>query len=526
MASRTKNAFRNIFSGFIYQVVSILCPFLIRSVLIYILGIQYVGLGSLFTALLGVLNMTEAGIGSALVYQMYKPIAEGDIQKVNALYNFYKKCYKAIGMVILVFGVFLIPFLPLFVKRGLPDDVNLYVLYVVYLFNTVSSYFLFAYKNSLLVAHQRNDINNKLATAACILRYTLELLLLIHFRNYYVYVIVHPAITVFTNMLRSYYVDKMYPQYICEGHIDADGIANLKIQVGGLLFHKIGDVVLTNVDPIVISTFLGLVILGKYNNYYYIITSLFGILGILTSSIVPSVGNTVFTKDRHSLLEDYQKFTFIFVAACSWFSICFLCLVQPFIELWIGRENQLDNLMVALLFAYLYTSKINDMTWVYRQAAGLWWEGKWISLISAVFNLVMNLILVQVIGLPGIVISTLLSRILIMLPMGSHSLFRCLFCNLQEWKRFMLYQIYYGGATCATAGIVYYICTRLTAGMWATFFIRGIICIIFPVPIFCLFNIWHRAFRLSSEFVKDIWKRALQKYKTKMLKVQNRMEGD
>ena len=506
MASRTKNAFRNIISGMIYNVVSIFCPFLTRTVLIYVLGIRYVGLGSLFTALLGVLNMTEAGIGSALVYQMYKPVAEGDIQKVNALYNFYKKCYRIIGLVILTFGLLLMPFLPLFVKSDLPADVDLYILYGVYLFNTVSSYFLFAYKNSLLVAHQRNDINNNLATVTSIVRYMLEIFLLLYFRNYYVYMIVSPLMTVVTNLVRSHYVDKFYPQYTCEGTMDKEGISNLKIQVGGLLFHKIGDVVLTNVDPIVISSFLGLTILGKYNNYYYIITALFGILGVLTSSIIPSVGNTVFTKNKQSLLDDFQKFSFIFVAATSWFSICYLCLVQPFVEIWIGKENQLDSLMVILLFAYLYTSKINDMTWVYRQASGLWWQGKIVPLISAAFNLVVNIILVKIIGLPGIVISTLLSRVLIMLPMGSYSLFHPLFNDLKGWREYMLYQIYYGLTTCIAAGIVYFICGLINANVWITIIFRGIVCAILPLPIFCVLNLWHKPFKMSFKFVKDILK--------------------
>lgn len=513
MASRTKNAFRNIYSGLIYRIVSILCPFLTRTVLIYILGIQYVGLGSLFTALLGVLNMTEAGIGSALVYQMYKPVAEGDIRRINALYNFYKKCYRVIGTVVLVFGLLMVPLLPLLVKSDLPPDVNLYALYGVYLFNTVSSYFLFAYKNSLLVAHQRNDIENNLSTVTSIIRYGLEVFLLLFFRNYYVYVIVSPVMTVVTNLVWSHYVDKLYPQYICEGTMDAEGIANLKTQVGGLLFHKIGDIVLTNVDPIVISAFLGLTLLGKYNNYNYIITSLFGILGVLTSSIIPSIGNTVFTKDKRALLDDYQKFTFIFVAASSWFSICYLCMVQPFIEIWIGKENQLDGVMVVLLFAHLYTSKINDMTWVYRQASGLWWEGKSVSLISAAFNLVVNIILVQCIGLPGIVISTLLSRVLIMLPMGSHSLFRCLFKDLKGWRQYMIYQLYYGCTTCVTAGIVYFICSRITAGVWATLLLRGIICALLPLPIYCLLNIWHRPFKMAFGFGRDIAKRMTRKHK-------------
>lgn len=507
MASRTKNAVRNILTGFMYNAVGILFPFLTRTILIYVLGVEYVGLGSLFNSLLNVLSLAEAGIGSALVYKMYQPIAEGDIQKVNALYNFYKYCYRIIGLIMLIMGLILLPFLHLFIKSELLPDVNLYVLYIVYLANTVLSYFLFAYKNSLLTAHQRNDINNKISITICFLQNMIECLALFFFRNYYCYVIVIPLMTIVINLVRSKYVDRMFPQYVCEGQIEKDDINSLKKQVGGLLFSKIGDIALTNVDTIVISAFWGLGVLGKYNNYYYIIATLFTILGMINSSIVPSVGNIVFTKSKTELQTDYQKFSFLYIAICSWFSIFYLCLVQPFIEIWIGKENQLDSLMVVLLTIYLYVSKINDMTWVYRQASGLWWEGKWIPFISAIFNLITNLCLVQAIGLPAIVISTILCRVFIMLPAGSHNLFRIFFQDIGMWKRYMAYQAAYAGSTVVSAVITYLCCMQIKGNVWMVLIGRGVICLMLPLPVFCVLNTWHKPFAMSYEYVGNIVKK-------------------
>ena len=413
-------------------------------------------------------------------------------------------------MIILILGLVLMPFLRYFVKSDIPPDVSLYVLYLIYLANTVLSYFLFAYKNSLLTAHQRNDVASNIATLTCLFQNLLEIAALLVFRNYYCYAVVIPIMTVVSNCIRSWYVDRMFPQYVCEGHIGREETASLKKQVSGLLASRIGDIVLTNVDTIVISAFLGLTVLGKYNDYYYIITSLFGILGMINSSIIPSVGNTVFTKNKKDLISDYQKFSFLYITISSWFSVCFLCLVQPFIELWIGSGNLLDFPMAVWMAVYLYTSKINDMTYVYRQATGLWWEGRWIPLVSAIFNLIINLILVQIIGLPGIVISTVLSRVLIMLPAGSHNIFRCYFHDMGEWKTYMAYQVFYGLSTAAAAGVTYSICMCVTGGLWRILILRAVICVFLPLSVFLVFNCWNRPFRLSKEYISSIWMRVMK----------------
>ena len=507
MASRTKNVFKNIYSGFVYNLISILGPFLVRTVLIYVLGVQYVGLGNLFTSLLNVLSLTEAGIGSALVYQMYKPIAEGDTKKVSALYHFYRNCYKVIGIFTLLLGLLMIPFLHFFVKSDLPDGVNLHVLYLIYLFNTVISYFLFAYKNSLLIAHQRNDVNNKISAVISIFRYIIEIILLLRFSNYYIYVFVLPVYTIAGNVIRSHYVDKMFPQYICEGEIGVEEVKSLKTQVGGLLFQKIGGIVLSNVDPIVISSFLGLTVLGKYNNYYYIVTALFGFFGMITSSLVPSIGNTIFTKNKQELMNDFRKFTFLYVMISCWFSICYLCMVQVFIELWLGTEYQLSRTITSLLAAYLYTHKMSDITWTYREAAGLWWEGKWIPLCAAGLNLIVNIILVQIIGLPGIIISTIISLIFVYFPGGSYVLFSRFFQDQKSWLPFLAQHIYYGVCAFITAIVTSFCCSWISGSTWIILLYRGLVCLILPIPLFCFLNCKSVSFKMAWDFGKDCLKR-------------------
>ena len=125
---RTKNASRNIFFGVILKTYQILVPFLMRTAMIYLMGVQYLGLNSLFTSVLQVLNLAELGVGSAMVYSMYKPIAEDDDTTICALMKLYRTYYRVIGLVIAVVGCALTPFIPHLIKSDVPAGINIYIL--------------------------------------------------------------------------------------------------------------------------------------------------------------------------------------------------------------------------------------------------------------------------------------------------------------------------------------------------------------------------------------------------------------
>ena len=162
-SDRIKNTRRNAIWGIVNKFITILLPFITRTVLIYVLGVEYVGINGLFSSILQVLSLAELGFSSAIVYSMYKPLAENDNDVVCALLQFYKKIYRCIGSIVLIIGVALIPFLKYLISGSCPSDVNIYVVYIIYLLNTSCSYFLFAYKKSLLSAVQRQDIISKVA---------------------------------------------------------------------------------------------------------------------------------------------------------------------------------------------------------------------------------------------------------------------------------------------------------------------------------------------------------------------------
>lgn len=205
---RTKNATRNIFWGILFRLVATLGPFFMRTFLLYFLGVEYLGLNSLFTSLLAFLSLAELGIGNAMIYAMYKPVAQDDEAAICALLKLYKKLYRIIGMIILGIGLLFFPFVENLVKGSYPPGINPYLLFIIYLFNTVISYFMFGYKQSILMAFHRNDIISKRATILRLCMYALQVFILYISANYYLYILILPVYNISTNLINSFIVDK------------------------------------------------------------------------------------------------------------------------------------------------------------------------------------------------------------------------------------------------------------------------------------------------------------------------------
>lgn len=313
---RTKNASRNILFGIILKIYQIAVPFLMRTAMIYFMGVQYLGLNSLFTSVLQVLNLAELGVGSAMVYSMYKPIAEDDTKKICALMKLYRLYYRVIGFVIGGVGLVLTPFVPKLISGDVPSGLNIYILYLMNLAATVLSYWLFAYKNSLLQAHQRVDVVSKITLVTNTFQYAIQILILVLSHNYYYYVLAILATQIITNISTAIVVDKMYPRYNPEGNLDKDEIQQINHKIRDLFTSKIGFVVVDSADTIVISAFLGLTALAIYQNYFYILSSVMGFIAVVFTSCTAGIGNSIIVETAEKNYNDLKKFTFLI----SWIS--------------------------------------------------------------------------------------------------------------------------------------------------------------------------------------------------------------
>lgn len=422
-----KNTNRNIVSGLLYKSISLIIPFIVRTIIIRRLGLDYLGLDSLFTNILQILNLTELGLNSAIIYCMYRPIADGDDNLLCALYNFYRKSYHIIGSVVLIIGLSIIPFLQNFIKGQLPPNVNIYILYFIYLINTVSSYFLFAYKNSLLNAYQRIDVSNYILLITKFCLYSFQILILLFTQNYYLYIIVIPLSTIINNFLTSIWVDKLFPNIKPFGKIDDNMKRLIKHQVYGVFVGKICIASRNSFDSIILSMFIGLSSTAIYNNYYYVMSSLISVMAIFTNSITAGIGNSIALYDEKKNYDDFKKYNFIYIWIGGVCCTCLLSLYQPFMRMWVGETAILPYSSVFLFVIYFFFLIIGDIRATYTVAAGLWWENRYRAILEAILNLILNIVLVKSFGLNGILLATCFTIITINFGASSIVLFKCYF---------------------------------------------------------------------------------------------------
>lgn len=512
---RTKNATRNIFFGVILKAYQILVPFLMRTAMIYLMGVQYLGLNSLFTSVLQVLNLAELGVGSAMVYSMYKPIADDDNTTMCALMKLYRVYYSVIGLVIAVVGCVITPFIPSLIKSDVPDGVNIYILYLLNLGATVLSYWLFAYKNSILQAHQRIDVISKVTLITNTLQYGLQLFVLWAFHNYYLYVIVMFATQALTNIVTAVYADRLYPQFRPKGRIDKIQVQRINQRIKDLFTSKIGAIIYDSADTIVISAFLGLTALAVYQNYFYILNAITGLISVVFSACTAGIGNSIVVESKEKNYQDLNKFAFIITWIAGFCSVCLLCIYQPFMELWVGKDLMLSLSAVVCFVIYFFIRQFNALFNVYKDASGMWHEDRLRPLIAALTNLALNLILVQFIGIYGILLSTVLAILCVGMPWLLHNLFTVIFEKQHMWP-YIRKLAKYTFVVLISCIVTYFICSRFSIGLVPTILTRGVICLITPNLIYYLTFRKTEEYRQTLQLVDKMTKGKMNKVLVKL----------
>ena len=441
---RAKNASRNIVFGLIQRIYQLLVPFAMRTAMIYWLGVEYLGLDGLFTSILSVLNLAELGIGSAMVYKMYKPVAEDDKNKICALMRLYKYYYRIIGFVVLLGGILITPFIPKLISSDLPEGINVYALYFLNLFATVLSYWLFAYKNSILQAYQRNDVVSKITMAVSSCRYLIQFLVLFLLHDYYIYLIVTLVTQVVINVTTAIISNRLFPGLNPEGDVTEGEKKEINQSIRDLFTAKIGGVVVNSVDTIVISAFLGLTVLAIYQNYYYIITALISIISIFIYSCTAGIGNSIIVETKEKNFLNFKTHTFIIAWLGTFCTSCLVCVFQPFMQIWVGNDLMFDFPAAVCFAIYFFIVQLNTLFNNYKDAAGIWHEDRFRPLITAIVNLCLNLLFVHILGVYGILLSTLLSMLFVGIPWLMNNLFSTIFDKkcLKEYVILLFFYIF------------------------------------------------------------------------------------
>lgn len=439
---RSEKSFKNTIYAMISQIVSLILKFCIQTIFIRTLGAEYLGINGLFTNILQMLSLAELGIGSAITYNLYKPLAKNKIKEIQAYMNFYKKAYNFIGLFILIVGICITPFLNIFIKNP-PQTNNLILIYWLFLLNTGLSYF-FAYKRSIIIANQESNIDTKNLLIKLIIQSILQIFILITTKNYILFLIIQIICTVMSNIMISKKADKMYP-YLINNQEKLSKRQQKKIfkDVYAMTAHKVGGVVVEGTDNILISAFVSIESVGIYSNYVLIKSSIDQMLSQLFNALTASVGNLNAVSNPKKSYEVYQSIFFLNYWIYGFCTITFFICVNQFIILWVGQEYLLSNNIVILIAINFFLSGIRKSTVMFKDTQGLFWNDRYKPYAEAIINLVASIILLKIFGFIGVLLGTLVSTVTTCLWIEPYILYKYGFqVSVRKYfKKFLIYII-------------------------------------------------------------------------------------
>lgn len=409
--SRTINSIRNITTGFLGQFIQTILGFINRTIFIKFLAIEYLGISGLFTNILSMLSLAELGVGSAIIYALYKPLSEGNEKEISALMNFYEKAYRAIGILITLVGVAILPFINIIITDKPNIDESIYVIFLFYLFNTSITYF-FSYKNSIIIADQKNYISSLISYAISFCQTILQIIVLVLTRNFLLYLGIQSICLLLYNIIISKKADKMYPYIKKNKHIKVDDKTknSLTSNIKSLMIVKLSGVLVNNTDNMIMTYFSGITSVGLCSNYNMLISIISSVLAQVFGGITASVGNLNAKESIEKKEEFFNIINFINFWLFGFSAVCIILLSNDVIQLWIGKKFVLPIYIPIALAINFYMVGMQNAVWTYKNTMGMFKYGRYLLLVTALINLVLSMILGKYIGLVGILISTAIAR--------------------------------------------------------------------------------------------------------------------
>lgn len=472
--SRSSKSIKNFKIALLGQGSGLVISFIARIIFIRILGSEYLGLNGLFTNILTVLSLAELGVGEAITYSLYKPLAENDNYKCKMLMQLYKKMYIIIGIIILIVGIFVTPFLP-YIINDIPSIKGINYIYILFVINTSVSYF-FSYKRNLIIADQNRYVATIYRYFFYFLLNIFQIVFLIITRNYIIFLILQIFFTLIENFFISLKANKMYP-YLKDNskiQLDKDSKKEIIKNTKAMMMHKIGGTIVSSTDNILLSKFVGLIEVGLYSNYFLITNALNIIYGQFYSSILASVGNLVVEQKTEHQYKVFQNIDFMGFLVYSFSSVCLLCLFNPFITLWIGKQYTFNISIVLVIVINFYITGMRKSVLTFREASGLFYKDRWKAIIEAIVNLIASIILANKYGTIGVFLGTLISSVSVCVWVEPYVLFKYGFNKklsvyFKCYFKYLFFTVY-------LAILSYFTCFFINETNLVSFILKMIIC--------------------------------------------------
>lgn len=507
--SRTKSSLKNLYTAIIGQSLGIVISFVARRVFLFYLNEEYLGLNGLFSNILTIFSLVELGIGPAINFALYKPLAEHRYEQIKSLMALYKKFYILIGCCIAVIGLLFTPYYKLFLNE-VPDLPQLTLIYWLFLANTSISYF-FSYKQALIICDEKRYIATTFHYIFYFLTNVIQIIALIATHNYILFLVIQVAFTLIQNVNISHQADKLYP-YLKEKNterLSKETLQGIKKNVFAMVCHKIGGMVVLSTDNLILSKFVGLTAVGLYSNYYLITNALNQIIGQVFTSLTASVGNlnaSEETEGRVKLQRTFERVFFLNFWMYGFSACCLWGLFNPFITLWLGDKLLFDNFTVLIIVINFYLYGIRRTAIMYREATGVFYFDRYKPLAEAAINIVVSIILAKRMGTAGVFLGTIISTLLACILVEPYVVYKHVFhTGLGSYcARFLKYAL----AT-AAAGVLITLMGQALHIQNAVldFVVRCVLCAAVPNLLFFVFFFRTDEFRFFVEFLTHGLKR-------------------
>jgi len=461
--------------GVINQIIFAVLGFVSRKLFIVYIGVDILGLSSTYTSVLSTLALADLGFDIAVTYALYKPLNEGDEQKINAIMKALKSIYNVIGVIFIAFSFIALPFLK-FIITDMEFKPVYYVYFLMQALASASTYF-FAYRRTLLYADKKEYITKTVDTIGTIVFSILKIGVLVYFKSYLLYVACAVVQAFSTNIYIYFKCYKIYPFLDNKCKTDKKLVKELIDSIKDIAIGKVSGYVYGCTDSLLISTLISTVVVGFYTNYFTVITIIKQLSVNLLGPLLPFIGNSlVVDKDPVHQEKAFRMYTYVRFIVAVVLLVPTLILIDSFIGMIFGEEFIMSSIIVILICADLYISLVHSSLVDYSNASGLFRYEKWISLAGAVVNLGTSIFLAYQIGLPGILAGTVVAQVVYWTLRSMLVYDKCFHSKklfASYWVRMFCYM-----AVFLVCVLACYFVTSLVSTPWAvlTFIVRGIIC--------------------------------------------------
>lgn len=488
MKKREKSALQQFFANIYVTIIASFLPFLVRTVLVRYMGIEYAGISNLFAAILQVLNISDFGLTTALTYYLYKAVESEDISTVNMYMGYFRKVFHIVGWIILIVGILAMPLLPILVKgKAYPIGLNIYVIYLAYILQTSMYYLTNIYISVLLSAYLKGHISAVINGTSLLVMYLCQIILIVLYRNYYLFSFAL-LLSVFVQNVFYYCSKKMFfPWLDFSGAPSETFIKDFRQRMVAMILSKLRNVSRNSFDCIIISVFFGLTMVAEYQNYYQIMLVPCLFSAIIRQAFQHALGNGIASESVESNYGIVKIYIFVNNLVTTVCMTILLLFVQPFMKIWMGEEHLLNYDIVIGIVIYYCVLCVADEIAMLREVTGIWKEGMWISVFEAVANIFLNILFARMMGLFGIVLATIFTVCLINIPLESYYVFKGYF--IDKFKDFLLKTIKYTIMTGVIVCLSFLICNMISIMYYNGIVLFGIVAIVLPGLMFLIFHI-------------------------------------